>query len=365
MLGKVIYNITGLKMDHFVKVGLLGFLRISNALGGVDLCLNAAQNPQTDSDENSEGYSGINLKAGWNYGVKGTQAVAFVRQRHGLPRGDIDRIVRQQYFLSAAFRKVSAAGTLLNPVKLNDLVKAVSSSLVIDSNLDIFQFANQMRHLSAGNLTFATIPNNPNAWAGDISIVELKTAEIPDFINDVLGRNTSTTSVAPADPSKVTVNVLNNTSSNGMAEPAVAVLKSIGFTASVQAGPDVSATTTVQYPSGMEAAAAAVAKYVPGAALVKSSSVQKVTLVLGDDGITVVKPGLRRAARQARRRPSQHRLPPTRTCVARPRRTASTERRARLCPRLRRCNFSEAGSRHPRGRRCFSALPSCTPAAAG
>ncbi len=31
----------------------------------------------------------------------------------GLPRGDLDRIVRQQYFIGAVFRKVTSVGTLL------------------------------------------------------------------------------------------------------------------------------------------------------------------------------------------------------------------------------------------------------------
>ncbi len=66
------------------------------------------------------GYSGINLPKGVSV-IKGTQALAFVRQRHGLPNGDLDRIKRQQYFLAAAFHKVETAGVLLNPFKLHDL----------------------------------------------------------------------------------------------------------------------------------------------------------------------------------------------------------------------------------------------------
>ena len=46
--------------------------------------------------------------------------------------GDLDRIQRQQYFLGAAFRKVTSAGVLLNPFKLHDLLHAVGSSLLTD-----------------------------------------------------------------------------------------------------------------------------------------------------------------------------------------------------------------------------------------
>ena len=103
---RTINALTGLHIDHYMQVDLLGFYRISNAIGGVTVCLNKAQNPNTDSDAFGKGYSGINLPAGVSV-IKGTQALAFVRQRHGLPNGDLDRIRRQQYFLSAAFHKVT------------------------------------------------------------------------------------------------------------------------------------------------------------------------------------------------------------------------------------------------------------------
>ena len=46
------------------------------------------------------------------------QSLEFVRQRHNLPRGDFDRVKRQQYFLTAAFRKVASVGifTKLNAI---------------------------------------------------------------------------------------------------------------------------------------------------------------------------------------------------------------------------------------------------------
>ena len=131
LLIRTISGLTGLHIDHYVQVNLLGFYRISNAVGGVDVCLLHAQNPSTDSDRFGRGYSGINLAAGHSV-IKGSQALAFVRQRHGLPGGDLDRIKRQQYFLSAAFSKVLSGGVLLNPFKLHSLLRAVSSSVPTD-----------------------------------------------------------------------------------------------------------------------------------------------------------------------------------------------------------------------------------------
>ena len=132
-----------------MQVDLLGFYRISNAIGGVRVCLLHAQNAQTDSDAFGSGYSGINLPAGWST-IKGTQALAFVRQRHGLPNGDLDRIKRQQYFLSAAFKKISTSGQLLNPFELHSLLSAVSSSLITDPALNLVSLAGQFADLSSG-----------------------------------------------------------------------------------------------------------------------------------------------------------------------------------------------------------------------
>src|SRR6201999_1846764 len=116
--------LTGLYIDHYMQVNLLGFYRISEAIGGVTVCLNAAQNASTDRDAYGSGYSGIDLPKGISV-IEGAQALAFVRQRHGLPNGDLDRIKRQQYFLKSAFQKVTSAGVLLNPFKLRAMLGAI------------------------------------------------------------------------------------------------------------------------------------------------------------------------------------------------------------------------------------------------
>ena len=158
MTVKAIDTLTGLHIDHYMQVNLLGFYRISNAIGGVTVCLNAAQNPHTDADEFGHGYSGIDLPKGVSV-IKGKQALAFVRQRHGLPGGDLDRIRRQQYFLGAAFRKITSAGVLLNPFKLRDLLTAIGSSLLTDPSLHLLDLGRQFQQMSAGKISCKTIPN--------------------------------------------------------------------------------------------------------------------------------------------------------------------------------------------------------------
>ena len=289
LLIRTIAQLTGLHIDHYVQVNLLGFYRISNAIGGVDVCLNAAQNPNTDSDALGKGYSGINLPAGHSV-IKGSQALAFVRQRHGLPNGDLDRIKRQQYFLSAAFRKVVSGGVLLNPFKLRDLLKAISSSMLTDPDLDMLALARQFQDLSAGNISYATIPNDGTQTIypdGVVtSIVAVDTAAMPGFINQLQGKpaDPGLATAPAAKPSSVTLDVLNGTAIAGLAGRNAAALRKLGFRVETIDSTDQTNTTTVEYPPGAQNQAKAVATAVPGAQLTQTESVKKVTLVLGADG---------------------------------------------------------------------------------
>jgi len=289
LLIRTINQLTGLHIDHYAQVNLLGFYRISNAIGGVQVCLNAAQNPNTDSDAYGKGYSGIDLPAGVST-IKGTQALAFVRQRHGLPNGDLDRIKRQQYFLSAAFHKVATAGVLLNPFKLHDLLDAVSSSLVTDPSLDLVALASQFENLSSGRINFATLPNNgPQLIYPDgvgTSIVQVDTAAIPDFVRRLMGQSADPglSRVSAAPPASVTLDVLNGTPVPGVAGRNADALRHAGFAVAAVDSTEAATATAVEYPPGQQSAAKAVAAAVPGAMLVQTGSVQRVTLVLGTDG---------------------------------------------------------------------------------
>ncbi|MBV9822025.1 MAG: LCP family protein [Actinobacteria bacterium] len=284
LLVRTIENLTGLSIDHFVQIDLLGFYRISVAIHGVDVCLNHAV---------KEANSGIDLKAG-HQTIQGTQALAFVRQRYGFPNGDLDRIKRQQYFLSAVFRKMSSAGTLLNPIKLQNLLNAVSSSLQADPDLVLSKLAIQMQNLQAGNFAFTTIPTQGfedvqiNGQTQNVVVVD--SAAMPAFIGKLIGTDTGTalSKAKAADPSTVTVRVVNDTDSNGLEKTNAEALQAVGFKTEIPpATSDVVAKTEIRYAPGQESAAKAVQAQVPGAVLTASADVTGVTLVLGNNKVQV------------------------------------------------------------------------------
>lgn len=286
---KTIHALTGMYVDHYMQVNLLGFYRISKAIKGVTVCLNHAQNPTTDRDEFGSGYSGIDLPKGVST-IEGKQALAFVRQRHGLPHGDLDRIKRQQYFLKAAFQKVTSAGVLLNPFKLRDMLDAVGHSLLIDPKLDLLSLARQFESLTSGKIEFATIPNNgPQLIYPDgveTSVVAVNRAAIPAFVAALEGKgNSAYDDASAAAPDSVTVDVLNGTEVARLAARNADALRGLHFRINaVDSTSSTTSRTTVEYPAGKEAQAKAVVAAVPHAKAVMTPDVQRVTLVLGTDG---------------------------------------------------------------------------------
>jgi len=290
LVAKTISQLTGLHIDHYVQVNLLGFYRISNAIGGVTVCLNAAQNAQTDSDGTRTGFTGINLPKGVSV-IKGVQALAFVRQRHGLPGGDLDRVRRQQYFLASAFHKVTSAGVLLNPFKLHDLLDAVGKSLLTDPSLDLLKLARQFDSIAGGGIRTETIPNNgPQLIYPDgveTSIVQVDTAAMPGFVRRLAGQpaDPALAAAKAAAPSSVAVDVLNGTDETGWAKANSDRLKALHFKVQTVDSTENSAQTSqILYPKGGQASAKALAKVVPGAELVLSNQVKRATVVLGLDG---------------------------------------------------------------------------------
>ena len=279
LLARTLDDLTGLHIDHYVQVDLLGFYRISNAIGGIPVLLCQAQ---------KEPLSGINLHAGWNT-IAGTQALAFVRQRHNLPLGDLNRIQRQQYFLSAVFKQLTASGTLLNPLKVGSLLNAVSASLLTDG-VNLLSLASDFASMSSGNLTFKTIPTDGNITTDAGASLAVNPDEVAAFVDQQIGvtSDPSFASATAATPASVNVTVLNASAPSGSATQASTALQQLGFQSQVgNYSGNGSGITMVEYPQGMQAQAKALLKSVPGATPILSSSVTQLTLVLGGDSITV------------------------------------------------------------------------------
>lgn len=142
---------TGLRIDHFMEIGFKGIRDITNAVGGVNMCI-----PADVVDENS----GLDLKAGCQE-LDGRNALAYVRMRYADPRGDLGRVERQQQFLSSVMKKAATPAVLINPFRMWKLVNASTGSVNVgqgDTIQDMANLAIAMRSLSNGKGTLTTVP---------------------------------------------------------------------------------------------------------------------------------------------------------------------------------------------------------------
>jgi LCP family protein required for cell wall assembly len=180
VLAQSVQNLTGVRVDHFAEVNLYGFYLLTKAIGGVTVCLNHGT-----SDPNS----GANFRKGVQT-ISGGSALAFVRQRDGLPRGDLDRIVRQQVFLGSAMQQLLSAGTLTDQAKLTALTDAASKSIIVSPGLDILTLARHLSSMASGKIEFVTIPVVAVGARNDRgqSIITVDLPAVKKYVAGLLGR---------------------------------------------------------------------------------------------------------------------------------------------------------------------------------
>lgn len=278
---KTVANLTGVTVDHYAEVGLLGFALITDALGGVNVCLKEAV---------YEPLSGADFPAGWQK-LSGPQALSFVRQRHDLPRGDLDRVTRQQAVMASLAHEVISGRTLSSPATLNRLQDAVQRSVVLSDGWDVMQFAEQLQKLAAGNVAFATIPVlQENGWSDDgmQSVVRVDPGEVKSWVESLLHeQNEGKTEEIAYSPDKTTVEVVNATEINGLAAAVSQVLTNKGFTPGPTGNHEGDPVASSQVRAGKtdDLGAQAVSKELGGLAVVEDPSVGpgQVRVVLADD----------------------------------------------------------------------------------
>ena len=278
---QTISSISGVAIDHYVSIDLFGFVLLTDIVGGVPVNLCQAQ---------QEPKSGINLPAGAQE-ISGPQALAFVRQRDGLPAGDLDRIVRQQVFIGGMVSKLLSQEVFFDLGLQRRLVEAASQALTVDSDLDLFGLAQQMQAVTAGTVNFQTMPNLGVGSEDGLSIV---VPEDQSVLYDFFANLTAVDAAAgppPAtevvDPGEVNVAVFNGSGIGGLAAQTQTELEAAGFLVSSTGNADSTAyaQTEIRYAAGQESQAATLAASIPGAVVRANPTMEgtDIQLVLGAD----------------------------------------------------------------------------------
>lgn len=306
---KTVEHNTGVFIDHFMIVDFSGFNNIVDALGGVDVCLpEAVYEPK----------SGLDLEAGTST-VTGDQALAFVRVRAIGTGSDIDRIDRQQAFLSSLITKAKSSNTLLNPVKLVRFLEAATKSLTTDPELASLnrmrQLAQEVREIPPKNITFVTTPwvvnpDDPNTVVWDTKKTNaLWSAIAADETYPPAPPEPTVIDGKPltVPPSSVPVRVLNGSGVDGVATTAAEELSAKGYSV-IGVGDAESRdfiSTVVRYDEAGADAARTVAAAIPGSTRVLQAGLGTTVEVVvgadwpGVDRVVVKKPRESAGIRQA------------------------------------------------------------------
>lgn len=264
LLIQTISSLSGLQVDHFVSIDLLGFFNLSELVGGVPINLCEAQ---------QEEKSGIDLPAGPQR-IAGAQALAFVRQRDGVPGGDLGRIARQQVFIGALLNELLSQEVLFDFGRQTELINAASQSLTVDTELDLFTLIEQVQAITAGSITFQTMPNEGIGTSEDGAsiVVPADRDTLFQFFANLTadgsggGGEQQPEPVEPAAPADTEVFVYNGSGAAGIASTTGDELTAAGFVLAGTGNADASDYTVseIRFAEGQEAQAAAVAAAIPG-----------------------------------------------------------------------------------------------------
>jgi LCP family protein required for cell wall assembly len=178
LLSETLTQLTGITFDGAAVINFSGFDKVVKDLGGVSLCV----------DEKVKSiHTGHVFNVGCQY-LTAPQALDYLRQRETLPNGDFDRQRHQQQFLQAIFSSMSASGVTRNPLKLDEIVRAVGSSMTVDLNgVPLDQLVYTLRNIRPSALVGVRVPSYA-ATIGGISFV-LPTPEAPGLFT-AIGQDT-------------------------------------------------------------------------------------------------------------------------------------------------------------------------------
>lgn len=217
---RAVQELTGQPVDYFAEVNLAGFYDLAQALGGIEVCLN---HPVYDE------YSGADFPAG-RQTLNAAQALAFVRQRHGLENGDLDRTHRQQAFLLSIAHELRQAGVFGNLDEFRDLVAVARKDVVLSEGWGDAQFR-RMAALAGGNVEFRTLPvvRYANIDGQDVNIID--PAAIRAEIEATIAGTDPSAEAAPDTPQpESAVVVVNASDVYGLASRTADVLTRQGYT---------------------------------------------------------------------------------------------------------------------------------------
>ncbi|MEA5153247.1 LCP family protein [Raineyella sp.] len=180
---RTMQDLLGIPIDHIVTTDFQGFKDMTTALGGVEV-----YNPTASHQD-------MNFPAG-NITIQGDAALAYVRERYDLPRGDFDRAERQRTVVQAIGRKALSTDVLANPGQFTNFVASFSKYLTVDSALtdtELVKTAMSMRGITGDDIHLMQAPVAGTGRSADKQAIDIvdqaKLTELKDALaHDTLGQ---------------------------------------------------------------------------------------------------------------------------------------------------------------------------------
>jgi LCP family protein required for cell wall assembly len=289
LMVKTVEQATGLVINDYIEVDFLGFVKVIDALGGVNICLPFAVD---------DSYTGLHMSAGVHH-VDGVTALKFARDRHSFAASDLARIDDQQQLLSSLFTEATTAGILANPFRLQEFVSSLTSAVTVDSGFNLVRLADELRGIRSEDITFTTVPIATASYmAPDGQEAVLWDTSAARALFESLKNDTAPAKTVPAarkrtgevSRSRVSVDVYNGTWTSGLSASTGKKLAALGFSVhrdGLNWTQHNVARTMIQYPSGQLAEARLLLKVLPGATLQAVKRLPRLRLVLGASGAAV------------------------------------------------------------------------------
>jgi LCP family protein required for cell wall assembly len=220
---------TGVRIDHYLEIDFLGFVRLVDAVGGVDVCA-----PTRLRDHKA----GLRLPKGVSH-VDGETGLAYVRARHIDARADLGRVDRQQRFLGAMFDRVTSRDVLLDPRALVRFLNAALDAVHADPGLtekELVTLGTDLRHSSGKDVRFRTVPiANPSYRARGAGSVALWDDAAASTLFTAMREDTKPRRPAKGGsslavpPDQISVRVYNGSTTVGLGTQATQELSGRGF----------------------------------------------------------------------------------------------------------------------------------------
>ncbi|MEU8248231.1 LCP family protein [Nonomuraea sp. NPDC048916] len=312
---QTVQHVTGLRINRYIEVNVLGFIDVVDSLGGVTVCTPVPINdPKT----------GLTLAAG-THELRGAQALGYARTR-ATARSDLDRIDRQQQVISAMLDRAASAGTLANPARLASFVNSTLRTVKVDPDDGLIGLATQLRDVSLDDVKFADVPLSNVDFktpTGESAVLWDKAAARDMFARIAADEDLAQPSPSPSasasasakptavtiPPERISLEVKNGTLITGLGARTKSALVAAGFVVPGQPGNTTRKDhkkTIIRYAAGREDSARTVAAAIPGAEL-READVKGIEVIVGSD------------------QPKVKKLPSTSTPTAKPTSSATPE----------------------------------------